>query len=320
MRYTRREAGKLALAALPAASLFVRPAGLLAQGRPNSTINGVRVGAITYSYRTMPDQSAEAILRYVVESGISQIEFMGGPVEAFAGAPASPGGGAGRRGQAPTPEQQAAQREAADNLKAWRTSVSMDRFKALRKMYNDVGVSIYAWKQMRPNMSDEELEYVFDVAEALGCTHTTLELTDDVAQLKRIGAFAEKRKIHAAYHTHLQGSMSAFDQAFAVSPGNMANVDLGHFVAAGGDPVAFLAKFHDRIASFHLKDRTTPEHGQKNLPWGTGDTPLAALLQMVKKNRWTMPATIEVEYDVPEGSDAVREVRKCLEYCRKALA
>jgi hypothetical protein len=33
-----------------------------------------------------------------------------------------------------------------------------------------------------------------------------------------------------------------------------------------------------------------------------------------------MPATIEVEYDVPEGSDAVKEVAKCLDYCRKALA
>ena len=319
MRFTRREAAKLALSALPG-SLLVRPLALLAQNRPNSTINGVRVGAITYSYRTMPDQSAEAILRYVVDSGISQIEFMGGPVEAFAGAPQAPPGGGGRRGgQPPTPEQ-AAQREAADKLKAWRTSVSMDRFKALRKMFDDAGVTIYAWKQLRPNMSDEELEYIFDVAEALGCTHTTLELIEDAEQLKRIGAFAEKRKIYAAYHTHLQGSMSAFDQAFAVSKGNMANVDLGHFVAAGGDPVAFLAKFHDRIASFHLKDRTTPERGQKNLQWGTGDTPLSALLQMTRKNRWTMPATIEVEYDVPDGSDAVKEVKKCLDFCRSALA
>jgi sugar phosphate isomerase/epimerase len=323
MRYTRREVGKLALTALPVASLLGRPFDALAQARPNSTINGVKVGAITYSYRTMKDQSAEATLKYVVDSGISQIEFMGGPVEAFAGAPQAPerGGGGGRRGgQPPTPEQQAAQREAAEKLRAWRTSVSMDRFKALRKMYNDAGVTIYAWKRLSPNMSNEELEYMFNVAEALGCTHTTLELTDDAAALKRLGEFAEKKKIYVAYHTHLQGSMQAFDQAFAVSKGNMANVDLGHFVAAGGDPVAFLAKFHDRIASFHLKDRTTPANGQKNVPWGTGDTPLAALLQMVKKNRWTMPATIEVEYDVPEGSDAVKEVAKCLDYCRKALA
>ena len=321
MRYTRREAAKLALTALPAATL-ARPAFVFGQARPNSTINGVRVGVITYSYRTMPDQSAEAMLRYVVDSGISQIEMMGAAVEAFAGAPQGPerGGGGGRRGgQPPSPEQQAAQREAAAKLRAWRTSVSMDRFKALRKMYNDAGVTIYAWKRMSPNMSDEELEYIFNVAGALGNTHTTLELIDDAAQLKRIGEFAEKKKIYAAYHTHLQGSMTAFDQAFAASKGNMANVDLGHFVAAGGDPIAFLAKFHDRIASFHLKDRTTPANGQKNLPWGMGDTPLAALLQMVKKNRWTMPATIEVEYDVPEGSDAVKEVRNCLDFCKRAL-
>src|SRR6187402_514591 len=100
MRYTRREAGKLALTALPA-TLLVRPFTAEAQARPNSVINGVSVGAITYSYRTMPDQSAEATLRYVVDSGISQIEFMGGPVEAFAGAPEAPQGGGGRRGGQP---------------------------------------------------------------------------------------------------------------------------------------------------------------------------------------------------------------------------
>lgn len=162
MRYTRREAGRMALSALPAALLF-RPFSALAQTRPNSLINGVHVGAITYSYRSMPDQSAEAMLRYVVDSGISEIEFMGAAVEAFAGAPQVPAGGGRRGGQPPNPEQQAAQREATDKLKAWRTSVSMDRFKVLRRMYNDAGVKIYAWKRLTPNMSDEELEYMFNV-------------------------------------------------------------------------------------------------------------------------------------------------------------
>ncbi len=76
------------------------------------------------------------------------------------------GGGGGRRGM--TPEQQAAQQEQTDKLKAWRTSVSMDAFKKLRKMYNDAGVTIYAWKQLNTSMSDEEYEYIFNVAEALG--------------------------------------------------------------------------------------------------------------------------------------------------------
>jgi sugar phosphate isomerase/epimerase len=304
---------------MPAATLLASPFVAMGQSKLNSVVNGVQFGTITYSYRSMPDQSAAAILRYVVDSGISAIEFIGDPVEAFAGAPRIPRSGAGRRGGQPTAEQAAAQREAAEKLTAWRTSVSMDRFKALRKMFNDAGVTIFAWKQLSPSMSDAEFEYVFNVAEALRCTHTTLELPDDVTQLKRIGAFAEKRKIYAAYHTHLQGSITAFDQAFAVSEGNMANVDLGHYVAAGGDSIAFLNKFHDRVSSFHLKDRQTPAHGAGNLPWGKGDTPIVEILSLVKKNRWTMPVTIELEYDVPAGSSAVSEVVKWLHYCRNAL-
>ena len=156
-------------------------------------------------------------------------------------------------------------------MKAWRTSVSMDTFKKLRKMYNDAGVTIYARKMLSANMSDEEFEYMFNVAEALGARTRRSSCRPTTRQLKRVGDFAMKKKIYAAYHTHAQGSMTAFDQAFALSKGNMANVDLGHWVAAGnvgGTPMEFLEKYHDRIGSFHLKDRTTPEHCALNLRVG----------------------------------------------------
>jgi sugar phosphate isomerase/epimerase len=242
------------------------------------------------------------------------------PTPAGAGGPGGGGGGRGR-GET-TPEQRAAQQEQADKLKAWRTSVSMDPFKKLRQMYNDAGVTIYALKQLSTCMSDEVYEYIFNVSEALGCTHTTLELPTDAAALKRLGDFAMKKNIYAAYHTHAQGNLTAFDQAFALSKGNMANVDFGHWVAAGnvgGTPMQFLEKHHDRISSFHLKDRTTPANCALNLAWGTGETPIKPILQLVKKNKWKMPASVELEYTIPEGSDAVKEVKKCDDYCRTAL-
>jgi sugar phosphate isomerase/epimerase len=115
--------------------------------------------------------------------------------------------------------------------------------------------------------------------------------------------------------------MASFDQAFALSKGNMSNIDLGHYVAGTGEsPIPFLRKHHARISSVHLKDRTTPAHGAKNLPWGTGDTPLTDILQLMTRERYTFPASIELEYDVPAGSDAVTEVRRCLAFCRRALA
>ena len=201
----------------------------------------------------------------------------------------------------------------------------MDIFKDLRKLYNDAGVSIYAVKDVRQN-SDEDLEYTFAVAEALGANHVTLELPSgpNAAQsLKRLGDWGLRKKIYVAYHTHEQGSMTAFDEAFAISKANTANVDFGHYVGGGnigGSPLQFLEKFHGRISSFHLKDRTTPKNCALNLPWGTGETPIKDILQMVQKNQWKIPATIELEYAVPDGSDAVKETRNCVEYCRRALA
>ena len=51
MDCTRRDFGKLALAGLPAAALL-EPSlvSLFAAERPNSLINGVQIGTITYSY------------------------------------------------------------------------------------------------------------------------------------------------------------------------------------------------------------------------------------------------------------------------------
>jgi sugar phosphate isomerase/epimerase len=93
-------------------------------------------------------------------------------------------------------------------------------------------------------------------------------------------------------------------------------------------------KYHDRIASLHLKDRKGPPpedkaaaakggrggRGGANMPWGQGETPLKDVLLTMKKNKYKFPASIEYEYNTPEGSDVVTEVKKCVEYCRKALA
>ena len=379
MSWTRREFARFALAGLPVAAIGSTGLGrvLAAQARPNSKFNGVQIGVITYSYRSMADQSAPATLKYVLDSGISAIELMDGPVENFlgrppaaprGGGPGGPGGGRGRaggeaptgptpyeqlmggtmptctpgagrgaglgggrggRGQA-TPEQIAAQQAAADELRKWRLSAPLARVREVRKLFNDAGVSIYAYKPdgMQKNMqtSDAEFDYVFSIASALGASHLTMELPageNAVPLMKRLAAFAEKHNVAVGYHTHGQGSMTAFDEAMALSKWNMINVDLGHYVAAGnvgGSPIQFLEKHHARVASFHLKDRTLPEHCSLTVPFGKGDGQIAAILQTMRKNKWTFPATVELESPVPADSDAVQEVRKSVEFARQALA
>ena len=246
------------------------------------------------------------------------------------GQPPSGGAQGGGRGRAPlTPEQQEAMRKRAEEMKKWRLSVSMDKYKAFRKMYEDAGVKIYAFK-LPPTleMSDEEYAYIWNVAETLGANHVTMELPTDDALLKRVAEYAAKRKLRIAFHTHGQGGASGFDKVLSASPYTALNFDVGHYYGVNGEsPVPLVEKYHDRIASLHLKDRKGPgtpdpsgRGGGPNMPWGQGETPLKDVLQSMRKNKYKFPASIEYEYQTPEGSDVLTEVKKCVEYCKKALA
>jgi sugar phosphate isomerase/epimerase len=323
MSYTRRDFGKVALAAGAASRLMA--------AKPDSVFGGVQIGTITYSFRSLPS-SADEVLKYCLDCGISAIELMSNVAESYAGAPATgAAGGPGRgRGSVP-PEQQATMSKAADEMKQWRLSVSMDKYKAFRKMYQDAGVKIYAFK-LPPTMrmSDQEYEYIWNVGETLGANHITMELPTDPALLQRVGEYAAKRKLRIAFHTHGQGGDSGFDKALSGSDWTALNLDVGHYYGVNGkSPVPVIEKYHDRIASLHLKDRKGPNSaaekkglggGGPNMPWGQGETPLKEVLQLMKRNKYKFPGSIEYEYDTPEGSDVLTEMKKCVQFCRNALA
>ncbi len=308
MLHTRRSFGKLALAAA-AAPL---------SAKPNSVFGGVQIGVITYSFRALPG-NAEETLKHCTDCGFSAIELMSNVAESFAGAPAAPQRPGNRR-QPPTAEQ----KKAADDLKQWRLSASMDKYKAFRKMYSDAGIKIYAFK-LPPTMamSDDEYGYIWNVAETLGANHITMELPTDDALLARVAAFAAKRKLRIAFHTHGQGGSSGFEKALNASPYTALNLDVGHYFGVNGEsPVPVIEKYHSRIASLHLKDRKGPEGGRggSNVPWGEGGTPLKEILRTMRSHKYKFPASIEYEYETPAGSDVLSEVKKCVRYCKDALA
>lgn len=305
--------------ALAAASL----ATATAAPKLNSRIAGVRIGVITYSFRALPS-SAEEVLKYCQECGIGEIELMNNVAESYAGAPLPQMGPGFFRPGPRSPEQIEAMKKSAAAVKEWRLAASMDKFKAFRKMYEAAGVKIYAFK-LPPTlqMSDQEYAYIWKVAETLGADHITMELPTDDALLQRVADFAASRKLRIAFHTHGQGGASGFEKALNASKYTALNLDVGHYFGVNGEsPVPVIEKYHDRIASLHLKDRQGPSNGKGggNMPWGQGATPLKEILQLMKKRGYKFPATIEYEYDTPAGSDVLAEVKKCVAYCKSALA
>jgi len=275
-------------AAALAASAVVPRISMGAAAKPNSKFNGVQIGVITYSFRGMPG-SAEDLLGYCKRCGISSVELMGGPAEAYA-------------------------RKAGGND-------VIAGFKALRKFYNDAGVNVHIVKFGNignRNVSDEQIEYYFEAAKAAGAIGITREISDEAAQ--RLGPIADKHKIWIGFHNHTQLTPTTYDGPI-LSHGKYLgiNLDIGHYVAGSNhSPLPLMEKHHERIISLHLKDRRV--NNGPNMPFGEGDTPVALALQLMKRKKWTFPADIEVEYHVPDGSDPVAEVAKCVEFCRRSLA
>ncbi|HKJ68391.1 MAG TPA: TIM barrel protein [bacterium] len=311
------------MAALAAVSMA--PGRLFAQaGKPHSTLGGVPIGVITYSFRSMENQSAEDLLNYLTECGLSSVELMGEPAEQYAGAPTFerirfP------RGQELTEEQRAelaAKRQAqAEEMRKWRTSVSMDKYRALRKMYNDAGVDIYIVKfsSIGPEMSTPEIEYCCNAAKVLGARGITTEISEEKA--KFLAPYAARHQIMIGFHNHTQVNPQSWEGHFSHGMYLGMNFDIGHYVAGTNrSPLPIIDRYapDGRILSLHLKDRKINDGA--NLPWGTGDTPLALVLQHMKRNQYDFQAAIELEYPIPEGSNAVEEVKKCVAFCREALA
>ncbi len=305
--FSRREFGKLALAGLPLS---------LALADIDSKFKGVQIGAITYSFRTMPNP--DDIIKAYKTIGLGEMELMSGDAEKLAGAPVPAAPGGGRRGT--TPEQQAEATRAQEALRAWRLSATPATFRPVMKKIEDAGIDlrILCYNMNVKSTTDDEIEYGFMMAKALG-VHV-ISTSTQVSMAKRTAPFADKHRIRLAFHGHDQtqnpdevSSPETFAAVTAASKYHAINLDIGHFTAANFDPVSYLQQHHDRITHLHLKDRKK-EHGP-NVPWGEGDTPIKQVLLLLRDKKYKIPGNIEFEYP----GDPMVEIPKCVQYAKAVL-
>jgi sugar phosphate isomerase/epimerase len=317
MRFTRREFGKFAISVVPAAGILGELASGIAASpaKVNSTIRGVELGMnVPYNFDPAKhDMDPDEVLDDCVKLGVGWTELRSQPVEVFLNAPKVPPGP--RRGTQATPEQQASIAAAREELRKFRVGLSMGKVKPFRQKWEDAGVmtAVVKFDNME-QLSDDEIDYSFNLTKALGAHALSCEMTQPLAQ--KLAPFAEKHQMRVGFHGHLQGTPAAFEEAMSYGPYNCTNLDLGHFfVANKTSPVPFLKEQHDRITHVHVKDSTA----EGAVAFGQGGVPVVEVLHLIRDNKWPIPAIIEFEYPIPAGSDRMTELQKCMDYCRKAL-
>jgi len=289
---SRREAGKILIAGT--AGVLLAERSIFAAAKVNSVVRGVQIGAQSYSFR---DRPLDAAIQGFLTVGLSECELYQGHVE-----PAH------------------LSREA---LRKWRMTVPMSRFHEVRQKFDKAGIDLYAYNySFRKGFTHEEMERGFQMARALGVKYITASSNVSVAH--QVDLLAQKYKIMVGFHGHDNtkdpdefSTAESFERALKGASQYLGiNLDIGHFTAANQDAVSFLRQYHQKMVTLHIKDRKK-NHGD-NLPFGEGDTPIVAVLRLLRDNHWKIPANIEYEYG-EKGMDTIAEMKKCYAYCRKAL-
>ncbi len=319
---TRREFGTIALAAgLVRLKPDTTAEGAAGEGAAiESTFNGVRLGVQTYSFRDLPRpagaaDSVDLVIKAMLDAGVGECELFAPQLEPQFAQGAR--GARGARGAPPSPEAI----KAREDLRRWRLESSLDHFRNVRKKFDAAGLTIFAYcYNMNASFTDAEIDRGFEMTRALGVSVMTTSTQMDVA--KRIAPLADKHKIVVGLHGHSNitdpnefATPESFAAAMKMSKYLKVNLDIGHFVSANYDPVAYIREHHADITNLHLKDRK--KNQGDNTPWGEGDTPIREVLQLLKKEKWPIPADVEYEYR-GEGT-STEEVKKCLAYAKQAL-
>ena len=291
-RISRREAGKILVAGT--AGVLLAKESIFGAEKVNSVVRGVQIGAQSYSFR---DRPLDAAIKAYETVGLGECELYQGHMEPMH-----------------------VSREA---LRKWRMTVPLSRFHEARQKFDRAGVQLYAYNySFRKGFSEAEMERGFQMARALGVKYITA--SSNVSMAHQVDLLAQKYKIKVGFHNHDHtedpdefSTPATFERALkGASPYLGINLDIGHFTAANQDPVSFLRENHQKMVTLHIKDRKK-NHGA-GVPFGEGDTPIVAVLRLLRDNHWKIPANIEYEYGKP-GLDTIAEMKKCYAYCRKAL-
>lgn len=307
----------------------------------NSTIRGVRVGVQSASF-SFSGFNLDQIIQTMQQIGLDHVDMMSEHVENYLGAPVDlpgagrslPQPGAASPAKPPSAErerEQAAMRQAMQRmrdspeakkkraeLRDWRLSVDLEKFQLVQKKFNAAGLEFFSYNlSFRDDFTDEEIDRGFLMTKALGTKVITV--SSPVSVLSRVARFADKHGVIVAVHNHSRigeneiATPQSFENAMSISKNMWTNLDIGHFFAAGFDPVTYIQKHHARITNIHLKDRLR-DNGP-SVAFGEGDTPIKEVLHLLRDSKYSIP--VEIEHVGPDGPPS--EIGRCFEFCKSIL-
>ena len=158
---------------------------------------------------------------------------------------------------------------------------------------------------------------VFDFAKEMGVE--TLVAEPPLEAFETLDKLCQEYRINLAVHNHPEGSGSKYwnpDTLVKACEGRSARIgacpDTGHWVRSGLDTLECLRKYGKRIITMHLKDAAeSDKRDSQDVPLGTGQGNMVALLKQLHEWKWRGVMTVEYEHLSPQ---LVQDVAQCVRF------
>lgn len=182
------------------------------------------------------------------------------------------------------------------------------------------GLMAVAYGVVGLSKDEAECRKVFEFAKTMGIRVINTESTDALDTAEKL---VKEYDIQVGFHNHPKRdndpNYKVWDPNYIVElvkdrdPRIGACADTGHWMRSGLKPVDCLKILKGRIVSSHLKDLNGYGKGVHDVPYGTGQADMPAILAELKAQGFTGPASIEYEHN---WENSLPEVKQCIDFVK----
>jgi hypothetical protein len=282
--------------------------GMPSQATSAAPTGSPPLGLNTWSLRALKhNQAIPAILRVMQETGMRNCQLLFTHAEpeefdpdfAFLMSAAA---------KSPTPQQRDEQKRKSEARTAWRLSVPMTYFDALRSQFEQQGLAIRAYASPLGS-SKEEIDRVFLMAKTMGAPVVITRLAE--AQTDLAAAAAERHGLLVGIQFSDQRVLT---RQLRASSRLRADPDLGDLTKAGVSDLEFIKDHLDSVCCIDLKDAVT---GGGSVSFGNGGAHMQQVLEFLVHARSQVELYIDCDY--PGSGSSTDEVKRCVSYVRAAM-
>ena len=183
--------------------------------------------------------------------------------------------------------------------------------KHLKRRLKEAGVKLVNFGVCPLPNDEDACRKTFDFAKDMGIE--TLVSEPSFEALDVIEKLSDEYQINLAIHNHPEPSTywnyeTVLKQCKGRGKRIGACADTGHWMRSGINPLEAIKALEGRIISFHMKDLNKyGRQGAHDVPWGTGEANVKALLTEIHRQKLEAVFSIEYEHNWLESLPEIAE-------------